>query len=88
MEIIERQIPEEKCKYVYTLNTWKQKHLDEARGYLEAGYYVRFASTAIGHTLSKTVAWDGIEKAIQEFGPRLEVIQRGGWGWLYTHFAE
>ena len=88
MEIVEKRIDESKCKYVYTLNTWKDKHFEEAQELLEQGYYVHFGSTAIGHTLSRMVESEGVKMAKDKFGERLEVIEREGYGWLFVHFIE
>ena len=78
-------IPEEKCKEVYTLNTWYESNLTEASEWLEAGYWVHFGSSCIGHTLAHIVENEGIRKMREKYGDRLEVEQRDGWGWYYCH---
>ena len=82
-----RHIDEEQCKYVYTLNTWSDKHMDEAGELLKSGYYVHFGSTAIGHTLSEMVETEGIQLAKKKFGKKIEVVVRDGWGWEYVHLV-
>ena len=78
-----RYMHEEDCRAVYTLNTWTEDKKEEARKYLEEGYWVRFGSTCIGHTLAYMVALDGIEWAKKEYGDVLQVAEREGWGYIY-----
>lgn len=78
------KIAEENCKSVHTLNTWYEPELTKACEWLEAGYWVHFGSTYIGHTLALMVENDGIRKMREKYGDRLEVIVRDG-RWFYCH---
>lgn len=64
----ERKMHDEDCKAVYTLNTWTDELKNEARKLLERGYWVRFGSTCIGHTMAEKVEASGMEWAKKEFG--------------------
>lgn len=77
------EIPDEECKHVYTLNTWYERHLEDAYNYLKQGFYVHFDSTCIGHTLARMVQAEGIRWAQREFGDELELVYRKDWGDLY-----
>ena len=78
---------EETCKTVYTLNTWTEEKKAEAREYLEQGYWVRFASTCIGHTLAAYVSREGFKWAEQEYAGILQVAEREGWGDTYCRLV-
>ena len=85
MKQIEFSPKDEQKRSVYTLNTWMEPELKQAREYLENGYYVHFGSTCIGHTLANYVSQKGIELMHEEYGDRLEAIWDPRWGYSYAH---
>ena len=83
-----RKLNDSECRMVFTLNTWTDELKEKAREYIDAGYYVGFGSTAIGHTLAEMVEWEGIHWAKQEYGKRIETVERIGWGDVYCHIKK
>ena len=81
MEI--RKMKDGDCKSVFTLNTWTDEKKDEARKYLEEGYWVHFGSSAIGHTMAAMVEADGLAWAQEEYAGILRVAQREGSRYIY-----
>lgn len=78
-----RKMHDEDCKTVFTLNTWTDEKKEEARRLLEQGYWVRFDSTCIGHTLARMVQHAGLEWAKSEYEGILQIAEREGWGDIY-----
>ena len=83
MEI--RNLKDDQMKCVTTRNTWTEEKLQKAREYLEAGYYVTGDSDCIGHTLAAMVAREFINIFRKEYGERIEVVERDGYGDLFIH---
>lgn len=71
-----RKMHDEDCRTVYTLNTWTDDKKAQAREYLEQGYWVRFASTAIGHTRAMLTESAGLKWAEDEFAGILRIADR------------
>lgn len=71
------------CKSVFTLNTWTEDKKASVRDFLERGYWVHLGSSCIGHTMAAMVERDGIRWLQEEYGDRVEVVQRDGWNDLY-----
>ena len=79
-----RKMDETMCKSVYTLNTWTDEKKAEAREYLEAGYWVHFGSTCIGHTLGQMVESAGLRWVREEYGEdNVQEARREGWSNWY-----
>jgi len=86
MTILENvAMKDEECKSVYTLNTWHEDTLREAYELLESGYWVRFGSTCIGHTMAKIVENEGIDLVREKYGEENVIeAKREGWGYWYV----
>lgn len=70
-----RKVYRENCSSVYTLNTWTDEKKQEVRDLLEQGYYVFLGSSAIGHTLSDIVEYQGRRWVEEEYGDDIEIIE-------------
>ena len=85
-----RKLYSDECKCIYTLNTWTNEHVEEAKKWLDQGYYVHFGSTAIGHTMANMVENQGIKMMKDIYGDKLEVIMNQEWGYCcrYCHIKQ
>lgn len=79
----EREMLKGSCKTVYALNTWTDELKQQARDYLEQGYWVSFGAYCIGHTRAEITEHDGLEWAKEEFAGILEIARRKGYGEIY-----
>ena len=79
-----RKMHEEDCRRVWTVNTWREEQKAEARGYLEAGYWVHFGSTAIGLTRALMTEANGIEWVRKEYGDTVRVAENEEDGKMYV----
>ena len=71
---------EDECRSVFTLNTWTEDKKNTVREYLKQGCWVHLGSSCLGHTLARMVEYDGLEWMKKEFGKRLTIAKRSGWG--------
>ena len=77
-----RALNENECKMIFTLNTWTDSLV---KYWLEQGFYVCLASSAMGHTMAEMVENEGIKRIKKIYGDRVEVVVRDGWGDRYCH---
>lgn len=70
-----RKVYRENCTSVYTLNRWSDEKKQQVRDALENGYYVYLGCSAIGHTLSAMVEYQGLEWVQKEYGDAVEIIE-------------
>ena len=80
-----RTLNENECKMMFTLNTWTDLHMTDAKNWLEQGFYVCLASSAMGHTMAEMVENEGIKRIKEIYGERVEVVIHDGWGDRYCH---
>lgn len=64
---------------VCVLNTWNEETLSKAWKMLEAGDYVHFGCTAVGHTRAMMTENEGIHLAQERYGDKLTVVEIDGW---------